>query len=314
MIVALAAVYLIWGSTYLAIRYAIETIPPLLMAAARFIIAGGVMYTWARWKGSGPPTGKHWRAAVIIGCLLFLGGNGAVVWAEQIVPSGLTALLVSTVPLWMVLLDSLHRHGHKLTRRNIAGLVLGFTGVGLLIAPGSILGHGHVDLRGAGVLLIGSLAWSTGSLYSRRAQLPNSLIMASGIEMLAGGACLIVAGLVSGETSNFAMKHVTFLSLASLLYLVAFGSIIGFTAYAWLLAHTTPARAATYAYVNPLVAMFIGWAIGGEPLTSRTIMAAVVIISAVVVIIGRLNGRKQVPHPADSGGERVQPPPVKPTA
>jgi drug/metabolite transporter (DMT)-like permease len=287
MVIALAAVYIIWGSTYLAIRYAIDTIPPLLMAGVRFVIAGAALYLWARWRGEATPSKEHWRGATVVGGLLFLGGNGAVVWAEQVVPSGLTALLVSTVPLWMVVIDSMHRDGYRLTRRNVLGLLFGFVGVGFLITPGSLLGSEHVNLLGAGILLLGSLSWSIGSLYSRRAVFPKSLVLISGMQMLSGGLLLIAVGLLMGEANGFDAGRVSGLSLASMMYLILFGSIVGFTAYTWLLTHTTPARAATYAYVNPLVAVILGWAIGGEPLGLRTILGAAVIITAVVVIITR---------------------------
>lgn len=306
-IIAFAAVYFIWGSTYLAIRFAIDTIPPLFMAGARFIIAGSAMYAWARYRGAEMPTRIQWRSAAIVGGLLLLGGNGAVVWAEQVVPSGLTALLISTVPLWMVMLDSLHDKGHKLTKRNILGLMLGFIGVGFLITPGSILGNQRVDVVGATVLLLGALSWSVGSLYSRRVVFPKSLILVSGMQMLAGGALLIAVSLVTGEAGRLNIEQISPGSLLALLYLILFGSIAGYTAYTWLLVHTTPARAATYAYVNPLVAVMLGWLIGGEELTLRTVLAAAVIITAVVVIITRGSASPQMNMPKEQEGAAAEP-------
>ena len=230
MIAAFAAVYLIWGSTYLGIRFAIETMPPHLMAAARFLVAGAILYAWSRWRGAPRPTKRNWGAATVVGGLLLLGGNGAVVWAETRVPSGLTALLVAMVPIWMAVLEVLPRHGGRAPRAPVvAGLVLGVAGLGLLIAPGKLAGR--VDPVGAGVLLLGSFCW-------------------------------------------------------------AFGSLVGFTAYIWLLSATTPARVSTYAYVNPVVAVLLGWAFAREPITLRTLLAAAVIVGAVALII-RYGARRE---------------------
>ena len=290
IVLAFAAVYVIWGSTYLAIRFAIETIPPALMAGTRFVIAGAILYVWARAAGAPRPTRAHWRAAIVVGALLLLAGNGAVVWAEQTVPSGLAALLAATTPIWMVLIDWLHHGGERPTRLTTAGLVLGLAGILVLVEPGS-LGGGAVDAVGALALLAGSLAWALGSLYSRHAAMPASPLMATGIEMLAGGVMLLVAGLASGEWRHFALAAVSMRSALGLAYLITFGAIIGFTAYIWLLDVVSPARVSTYAYVNPVVAVFLGWAFAGEPITARTLIAAAVIIGAVgMIALGREAG------------------------
>jgi drug/metabolite transporter (DMT)-like permease len=283
IVAAFAAVYLIWGSTYLAIRFAIETIPPHLMAAARFLVAGAILYAWARLRGAPRPSFQNWRAAAVIGGLLLLGGNGAVVWAETRVPSGVTSLLVATVPIWMVIIESLRSGGRRPARAVIAGLVLGLGGLALLLAPGRLAGR--VDALGAGVLLLGSFSWALGSLLSRTAKLPKSGFLAAAMEMIAGGVWLLLFGLVTGQASRITLAALSAKSLVSLAYLIVFGSLVGFTAYIWLLGATTAARVSTYAYVNPVVAVLLGWAFAGEPMTLRTALAAGVIVAAVALII-----------------------------
>jgi drug/metabolite transporter (DMT)-like permease len=282
ILMAFAALYVIWGSTYLAIRYAIETLPPFLMAGLRFVAAGGILYVWTRLRGAAPPDRGHWKAAALIGGLMLLGGNGAVVWAEQRVPSGVTALLVATVPLWMVVLSRTRPDS-----RVLGGLVLGFAGLALLLGPAQFAGGRRIDPAGAGVLVLGSLSWTAGSLVSRRARLPSSQLLAIAMEMLAGGTLLLAASLVSGDAAGFHPGNLSARSGLSLLYLIVLGSLVGFTAYIWLLRVVDPSRVATYAYVNPLVAVFLGWALAGEPLTPRTMLAATVIVGAVALITSR---------------------------
>jgi drug/metabolite transporter (DMT)-like permease len=283
IVAAFAAVYLIWGSTYLAIRFAIETIPPHLMASVRFLVAGAILYAWARARGAPRPTFPNWRAAVIVGGLLLLGGNGAVVWAETRVPSGVTSLLVATVPIWMALLDVRSNGGRRPAPAVIGGLVLGLGGLALLLAPGRLAGR--VDLLGAGALLVGSFSWAFGSILSRTAKLPKSGFLAAAMEMLAGGVWLLLFGLVTGQAGQLTMSALSAKSLASLAYLIVFGSLIGFTAYIWLLGATTASRVSTYAYVNPVVAVLLGWAFAGEAMTLRTMLASAVIVAAVALII-----------------------------
>ena len=281
---AFAAVYVIWGSTYLAIRFAIETLPPFMMAGARFLCAGGLLYAYARLHGAPRPAGRHWRTALIVGGLLLLAGNGGVVWAEQRVPSGLAALLVAVVPAWMVLLDWARPGGVRPGRRVALGVALGLAGLVLLVGPGQIAGSGRVDLLGAGVLMLGSLCWAIGSVYSRHAPVPDSPLLFTGMEMLAGGVLLTLAGGAVGNWTHFSPGVVSLRSLLAAGYLVIFGSLIGFTCYVWLLRTVPVHRAATYAYVNPVVAVFLGWALAGEPLTLRTLLAAAVSVTAVVLI------------------------------
>lgn len=280
LILALAAVYVVWGSTYLAIRYAVETLPPFSMAGVRFLIAGGLLYGWARLRGTPRPAPVHWRSAAVIGGLLLLGGNGIVVWAEQFVDSGLTALLVSTTPLWMVLLHWLFQGGSRPGPRLIAGLVLGFVGVALLAKPGS----GQVEPLAALLLVFASLCWAGGSIYSRRAPLPSSPLLGTGMEMIAGGVLLTLAGLVAGEPWRFDPAAVSAASFAGFVYLILFGSLVGFTAYIWLLKAAPPSLASTYAYVNPMVAVLLGWAFANEPVTSQTLLSGAVIVAGVALI------------------------------
>ncbi len=281
---AFAAVYVIWGSTYLAIRFAIETMPPLLMASVRFLIAGTALYIWGRRRGAPRPTGAQWRAAAIVGGLLLLGGNGAVVVAEQWIPSGLAALLIAAVPLWIVLVDWLAGSGRRPTRRVAGGLFTGFLGVALLGGSPGVGAGGPMEVFGAVLLLLGGASWATGSIYSRRAPTPPRPRVWVGMQMLAGGALLLPASALAGEWARVDPSGVSARSALALLYLIVFGAIIGYSAYIWLLAATAPARVATYAYVNPVVALVLGWAVAGEPLTPRSLLAAAVIVGGVVVI------------------------------
>jgi drug/metabolite transporter (DMT)-like permease len=289
---AFAAVYIIWGSTYLGIRLAVESIPPFSMAGARALVAGVLLYVWARGRGAASPEVIHWREAAIVGGFLLLGGNGLVSWAEQHVPSGVSALIVGSVPLWMVVLEWLWHSGPRPTVGIVFGLVVGFAGLGFLVAPGSLGDGARINFSGAIALLLAAFLWAIGSLYSRRARLPSSQLLGAAMEMIAGGALLLVAGAALGEWKHFEFARVTMHSAVAWVYLSIVGSLIGFTAYVWLLKATTAARASTYAYVNPVVAVFLGWALAGEPITPRTMLAALAIIIAVVIIVTR---SKEVP-------------------
>jgi drug/metabolite transporter (DMT)-like permease len=297
LVLAFATVYLVWGSTYLAIRYAIETMPPFLMAGVRFMLAGGLLLVWSWWRrgrGAEPVTFQHWRSASIVGLLLLLGGNGGVVWAEQYVPSGLAALLVATVPLWMVLVDALVPGGKFPPFRVWVGIVLGLVGVAILARPegGGALGASKYFL-GALALIGASLSWSIGSVYARRTKLPSSPLLATGMEMLAGGVGLLLFGLMVGETSGLDLAAISARSWWAWIYLVGVGSILGYSAYVYLLHQTTPALASTYAYVNPVIAVLLGWALAGEPVSLRTWVAAAVILTGVAVITLSRGRRKR---------------------
>jgi drug/metabolite transporter (DMT)-like permease len=291
-----AAVYLVWGSTYLAIRFAIETLPPFLMAGTRFLVAGALLLGWTmrpgaerRDEGIARLTLSQIVWASIVGALLLFAGNGAVVWGEQLVPSGVVSLLVAAVPIWMVLLDWARRGGKRPTTMVVAGLVTGVVGLVILVGPAGIGGAHGIDRTGAAVVLGGSLSWAVGSILSKSSRLPRSPIVATAVEMLAGGAFLVGGGLATGELGSFSLAHVSTRSLLAWGYLVAFGSLVGFTAYIWLLGKVSAARVATYAYVNPIVAVFLGWALASEPITARTVAAAAVIVLAVAMITA---GRK----------------------
>lgn len=286
VIAAFAIVYIIWGSTYLAILYAIETLPPFLMAAARFLTAGVLLLAWARARGMPMPSRAQWIACAIAGLLMLMGGNGAVVWAEQRVPSGVAALLVAIVPCWMVLIDWLHG-GNRPTGRVFAGLALGLLGLVLLVGPEAFMGGGRVDTIGAVVLVVGGLSWAVGSLYSRGRKFPRPRV-STAAQMLGGGSGLLVLGTLTGEWSRVDPTGVSTRSLLALLYLVIFGSLIAYSAYVWLLRVSTPAKVSTYAYVNPVVAVVLGWTFASEPLTARMLVAAAVIITGVALItLGR---------------------------
>ncbi len=281
---AFAAVYVIWGSTYLAIRFAIETLPGFLMAGVRFSVAGVLLFAWTRLRGAEPPRGAQWRTGAVMGALMLLGGNGAVVWATERVPSGIVALLVATVPLWMVVLDWLHGTGPRPTARVLLGLAVGFGGAVLLVGPDA-LGAAHLvdPLRGLAALG-GSLSWAAGSIYARRAPQPRSPLVATAAQMLFGGAFLLLLGLATGEGAEVNPAGFSTLSVLSLAYLIVFGAIVAYSAYVWLLRVSTAARVSTYAYVNPVVAVFLGWLLADEPVTPRVVIAAAVIVAGVAVI------------------------------
>ena len=291
IIAAFASIYIVWGSTYLAIRYAIETIPPFVMGGIRFLISGAMLYAWARYRGASRPTRLHWRNAVIAGAFLLLGGNGAVVWAEQFVPSGLTALLVSILPFWLVIIEWVRPPRRRPSGLVLVGLMLGFLGIIVLVGPGNVGGHGDIRPLGALVLILGSLSWAIGSFWSRDAQLPESGLLTTGMEMLGGGVLLLLVGALSGELPELDINHVSRASALGLVYLITFGSLIAFTSYIWLLDKVSPAKLGTYAYVNPIVAVLLGWAVAGEALSIRTGVAAAIVICAVALITSARSAR-----------------------
>ena len=282
--IALISVYIVWGSTYLAIRFAVQTMPPFLMAGVRFLISGSLLYFVRRVCGDPPPTRQEWRSASIIGIFLLVGGNGGVVWAEQWVVSGVAALLVATAPLWMILIDTLHPRGWKPSPWVMLGVILGFAGIFILIHPFQSMRQGDIDLIGAVVLILASLFWSIGSLYSRQAKLPSSPLLGTGMEMLAGGGGLLLLGILSGELKQMSLASISKESWLGLVYLIVFGSWIGFTAYTWLLRSAPTPLVSTYAYVNPIVAIFLGYFIAEEPLTFRILIATVLVVGSVALI------------------------------
>lgn len=285
VLTAFAAVYLVWGSTYLAIRYAIETTPPLLMAGVRFMIAGALLYAWMRLReGVARPTRSEWAWAGFVGVLMLGGGNGAVVWSEQRVASGVAALIVATVALWVVVLEWARPNGRRPALVVIAGVLLGLAGVAVLVGPQQLGTGGGVDPLAAAVLVVASLSWAVGSLLSRSPRMPRPTLLGAAMQMLVGGAALTIAGLAIGEQRGFDVTAISRTSIIAFVYLILFGSLIGYTAFIWLVANVAPAKAATYAYVNPIVAVLLGWAIAGEPLSPRVLIAASVIVGAVALV------------------------------
>lgn len=284
MVAAFAAVYIIWGSTYLAIRFAIEDIPPLLMAGARFLLGGGAFYLFARAMGAPKPTATHWRTTALIGLLMPAIGTGGITWAEKFVPSGLTALLVGTVPMLVVLFEWLQSRDVRPNLSTIFGLIAGFAGVAVLVGPGHFAGAGSIHPVGAIVILGASVSWAYGSAKSNHLTMPSSDALGIGMKMLWAGVMLIVFGLLIGEGSDLQFSAIGPKAWSSFWYLVIFGSS-AFGAYLWLIKHASPSRAATYAYVNPVIAVFLGWAMGDEALAPRTLLALVLIVGAVILII-----------------------------
>jgi drug/metabolite transporter (DMT)-like permease len=312
---ALGTVYVVWGSTYLAIAYVVETLPPLLSAAVRFLAAGGLLIAFLlaqdRWRGRRDPAAARlprprlveWRTAVIVGGLLLLGGNGMVMLAERTVPSGIAAVLIATVPIWMSVFDAL------LTRRApgplaVGGLGVGLLGVAILLLPSA--GLDALDPFGIGLLVVAAVAWAAGSLYARRGPLPANALLGTGMEQLAGGLALAAAGLLIGELGRTDLSAVSVQSLIGLGYLIVFGSLLAFTAYVWLLNHVPVTTVATYAYVNPVVAVALGLLVRGESLTPRTLLAVALIIGAVVAMV---SGR---PREAEAPGPSPETAPLEP--
>lgn len=284
IILAFAAIYIIWGTTYLGIRIALETMPPFLMAGMRFLMAGAIMFLFLLARGAPWPQRLQWRSAVIIGGLLLGGGSGLVTWSEQQVPSGTAALVIATVPLWIALFDWLFFKGLRPGRRVTMGIILGFAGIAILVGPGQLSGTAGFELIFLLVLLLSPILWSLGSLYSRGANLPEDTFMATAMEMLAGGALLLAAGLLTGEAGRFNVSQFSTVSLAAFAYLTVLGSIIAFTAYIWLLKVVAATKVSTYTYVNPVIAVFLGWLIVNEPITATIIAAVIVIVLAVILI------------------------------
>jgi len=288
LVLAWAAVYFIWGSTYLGIRLAIDSIPPLLMAGSRHLLAGLLLFSYTQARDRLPfPAAGAWLRAGTLGVLMLVTANGATTWAEQLVPSGLTALIVCTSALWLVLLNWLWRGAERPTPRVVAGLAAGFGGVAVLVAPGHFAGDTHVNLLGALVLTGAALSWSIGSIYTLKLPRPSNPSQFVAMQMIVAGGVLLIVGTLAGEAAGFHPGAVTATSLAAYLYLMLFGSLVSYSAYFWLLGHTTPSRLATISYVNPLVAVLLGWALAGEAITLRTALAAAIILLAVGLITSR---------------------------
>jgi drug/metabolite transporter (DMT)-like permease len=291
---ALAVVYVVWGSTYLGILLAIETIPVFLSMGIRFVVAGGLLYIWAIRRGDvtgDRPGRRQWAAALVVGALLFVGGNSLVAWSETRVDTGIAALLIAAVPLWMALFDRV-ANGQRLSRTALLGLLVGFGGVALLAWPS---GPSRIDALGAVALLVSGAAWAAGSLVARRAALPRRPLVSSGMQMFAGGMLLMLVAGASGELTE--VGHVSLTSILAMVYLVVIGSWLAFSAYVWLLKVAPMSVVSTYAYVNPVVAVLLGWMVLSEPLSARTLAAGAIILGAVALIVTPARVR-QSPVPA----------------
>jgi drug/metabolite transporter (DMT)-like permease len=299
--VALGAVYVVWGTTYFAIRLVNQTMPPLLSASVRFLVAGAVMFAWTIRRGDSEgdrPGPRQWRAAAIVGAALLVGGNGGVVWAERTVPSGIVALIIALVPLWMALIDRVLLKRH-LRIQTVAGLTTGFAGAALLVG-GSASG-GKVDLTGMLFAVGASLCWASGSLYSRHAPLPKRPFVGVGMEMLCGGAALGIVAILTGELGDIHPERFSTASLLGVGYLIVFGSFAGLGSYLWLLRNARTSLVSTYAYVNPVVAVFLGWAFLSEPISLRTVVAGAIVLGSVALIIA--SGEATPAPEAASGGQ-----------
>ncbi|MGE5414799.1 MAG: EamA family transporter [Syntrophomonadaceae bacterium] len=306
LVAAFAAVYVLWGSTYLGIRISIETLPPFFTQGVRYMTAGAVIYAWARRKGAARPSRREWAGGAVAGILLFVFGTGGVVWAERLIPSGVAALIVATEPASFVLIEAVRRR--RLPRGSIlAGIALGAVGLAILVGPGDLLGGEHFALSALLVLVVGTFCWAGGSLFSRGSRLPASPWMATAVTLVTGGAGLAVVGTLSGELARFDPAAISARSVAAFVYLLVFGSLVGFSAYLWLLRNTSVARVSTYAYVNPVIAVVLGWAVAGEPLSARVLLATAVIVGAVAWIIrhGGEDAEVVVPDEADLGCEKA---------
>jgi drug/metabolite transporter (DMT)-like permease len=297
IIAAFATVYLVWGSTYLGIRFAVETLPPFLMGGVRFLIAGTLLYAGLRWTGTPAPNLSSWRNAAIAAALLLGFGNGGVNWAEQKVPSGLTALIIAGTPVWFAVFDWLRPGGARPTLQTTLGIAVGLIGVTMLVGSRSLGDGKPIEPAGIAALVLASMTWAVGSLYTKYTPKPASPFMTAAQQMLTGGAILSLAGMALGETSSLHWSNFSTRSLWAFLYLTLVGSLVGFTAYAWLLKATTPARASTYAYVNPVIALLLGWLLGGETLTAQMLLAAGVIVFGVVIITTKMTPTNTASNP-----------------
>lgn len=300
---AYAATWIIWGSTYLAIAWGVRTVPPFLLVALRSLAAGVILLAWARLRGHPAPTPAQWRAAAAAGAMFFLIGHGGLFWAEQRVASGIAALMIATEHFWIVLIAWALPGGKAPSRRALLGVGIGLAGVAVLTLGGG--GEGGQDLVGLVVLLIAAGAWGAGSIYFQGERRPASGAYAAGMPLLAGGVILMVASAAFGETARVRAGDFTPLAVGSLLYLIIFGSVIAFSAFTWLVNTEGPSRAASYVYVNPFVAVLLGWGVAGEALTPRMLAAGAAIVLAVVLIVRGTPSEARAAAPAAPGLRRL---------
>jgi drug/metabolite transporter (DMT)-like permease len=283
-LLAFAIIYLVWGSTFLAIRIGVHEVPPLLLAGMRFFAAGIILFAWMRATGTASPSGREWASATVLAVLIFLVDYGLVFWAEQRVPSGITAVMLATIPVFTALLEILILRTQKLTLRLGCALVVGLAGVAVLVSRSVGFGDAPIERSGAIALVVGAISWSLASVLSRKLRLPESKVMSSGAQMLVGGILLLLAAAIFGEFNGFHWRAVSSGAWLALAYLTVAGSIIAFTAYVWLIHHESPTKVGTYAYVNPVIAVVLGYFLGGEALGPRTILGTFLVLVSVVVI------------------------------
>jgi drug/metabolite transporter (DMT)-like permease len=283
-LLAFAIIYFLWGSTFFAIRIGVHEVPPLLLASMRFTAAGSVLYGWMLAKGEPSPTLRQWLSASLLALLIFVFDYGLLFWAEQRVPSGIAAVMMATIPVFIALAEIVFLRTQRLTVRLALALLIGIGGVAVLMSRSFNLGSAAIDTVGAIALIFASISWSVAAILPGKLQLPPSKVMSSGVQMLSGGVMLAVAAAAFGEFRGFHPAAVSRAAWFSLLYLIVAGSIIGFTAYVWLLHHQSPTKVGTYAYVNPVVAVLVGYFLGGESLGPRTILGTLLVLVSVVII------------------------------
>ena len=299
-LLAFAIIYIVWGTTYLAIRVGVEEVPPFLLAGLRFVISGGVIYGWMIAHGERSPTARQWVAASIIGCMIFVMDYGLLFWAEERVPSGIAAVMMATIPVFMALSEITILRTQKLTFRLAVALLIGMGGVAVLMSRSLNLGGAPVDKMGAIALMVASISWSIASVLTRKLSLPPSKVMSSGAQMLAGGVFLTLTAAALGEFRSFHPLSVSRGAWLALLYLIVAGSIIGYTAYVWLIHHESPTKVGTYAYVNPVVAVLVGYFLGGESLGLRMVLGTLFVLTSVVFITMTRVKQPAAPLPAGS--------------
>jgi drug/metabolite transporter (DMT)-like permease len=306
-LLAFAIIYIVWGTTYLAIRVGVHEVPPFLLAGIRFLVAGLVLFLWMVARGEQVPTAREWVGASALAVLIFVIDYGMVFWAEQRVPSGATAVMMATIPVFMALAEIIFLRTQKLTGRLIIALFVGIGGVAVLVSRSLNLAGAPIDKVGAAALLVGSLSWSLGSVLSRKVALPPAKVMSSGAQMLVGGILLTLTAAALGEFRGFQFAAVSRGAWLALIYLIVAGSIIAFTAYVWLIHHESPTKVGTYAYVNPVVAVIVGYFLGGEPIGTRTILGTLCVLTSVVLITSgktaHANSKVPVAEPAPNAAE-----------
>lgn len=304
VLLAFSMIYFVWGSTFLAIRVGVREVPPFLLAGMRFVVAGLAMYLWMRARGTSSPSAQEWRGASLLAVLFFVFDYGLVFWAETRVPSGMTAVMMALIPVFMALSEIVFMKTQQITLRLVMALLMGVAGVGVLVSRSTTFGDGGIDRAGAAALLVATVSWSVASALARKVPLPASKAMSSGVQMLAGGVLLTIAAALLGEFRGFHLQAVSFKAWLALAYLIVAGSIVAFTAYVWLIHHESPTKVGTYAYVNPVVAVLLGYFFAGEVLGPRTIVGTSLVLASVTVIT---TGKKRMQAASESLDTKAAP-------